>query len=116
MLLGLSAVRWARVSDDDTPAEPLDTSIAHFQTLAALLGDQRGDRSDPHMTLGGHGIGRRKVYQGIGPQRWRCGIAAMLVLLSAFVSSGLHAASTDSVRLQIAGAIEIGRASCRERV
>jgi len=25
----ISAVRWARVSDDDTPAEPLDTSIAH---------------------------------------------------------------------------------------
>src|SRR6266403_6024757 len=64
-----------------------------------------GDRSDRHMTLGGHGIGRREVYQGIGPQRRRCGIAAMLVLLSAFVSSDLHAASTDSVRLQIAGAI-----------
>jgi murein L,D-transpeptidase YcbB/YkuD len=57
------------------------------------------------MTPGGHGIGRRKDYEDIGPQRWRCGIAAMLVLLSAFVSSDLHAASADSVRSQIAGAI-----------
>src|SRR6266404_5222610 len=64
-----------------------------------------GDRSDRHMTPGGHGIGRRKVYQSIGPQRPRCGIAAMLLLLSAFVSSDLHAASADSVRSQIAGAI-----------
>jgi len=44
------------------------------------------------MTPGGHGIGRRKDYEDIGPQRWRCGIAAWFVLLSAFVSSDLHAA------------------------
>jgi hypothetical protein len=39
------------------------------------------------MMPGGQRIGRRKEYEDIGPQRPRCGIAAMLVLLSAFASS-----------------------------
>jgi len=57
------------------------------------------------MMPGGQRIGRRKEYEDIGPQRPRCGIAAMLVLLSAFASSDLLAASADSVRSQIAVAI-----------
>jgi murein L,D-transpeptidase YcbB/YkuD len=43
--------------------------------------------------------------KAIGPQRRRRGIAAMLLMLSALANVDLHAASADSVRSQIAGAI-----------